>query len=184
MSFTLGPPTQANFTTYFLRGVMGIPSSVIPDDSPAITVAFNIALEITNTDLAFAGACFSPFGPTPPNPAPVYTLAVYNLAGDRLVNFAPDPVPPVFYPGSPPYTSDANGNEIPYMAYLRQQYHLAEFTPGVVTSTSDEGTSGSLLNPEVLKTLSIADLQTIKTPWGRQYLAFSQSYGYGPWGLS
>jgi hypothetical protein len=184
MSFTLGPPTQANFTAYFLRGVMGIPSSVIPDDSPAITVAFNIALGIVNTDLALVGACYVPFSAQPPNPSPFYTLAVYNLAGDRLVNFAPDPTPPVYYPGAPPYVADDLGNQIPYMAYLRQQYHLAEFTPGAVASTSDEGTSGSLLNPEVLKTLSIADLQTIKTPWGRQYLSLAQSAGYGPWGLS
>jgi len=52
-----------------------------------------------------------------------------------------------------------------------------------VGASEDEATSQTLLTPEAMKGLTLADLQNLKTPWGRQYLAFAQSYGT-LWGIT
>ncbi|MGH7250011.1 MAG: hypothetical protein ACREGC_03485, partial [Minisyncoccia bacterium] len=67
---------------------------------------------------------------------------------------------------------------------LRKGFGLLRFVPGVVTSVSDSGTSTGLLNSEFMRTLQIQDLQYIKTPWGRQYLAMAQRAGPTLWGLT
>ena len=95
----------------------------------------------------------------------IYILAVYALAGDYLINWCPD---------QPNQT---------YMADLRASFHCTQFVPGVVNSSSDEGTSTSLTVPKALETLTLGDLQNLKTPYGRQYLIFAQQYGT-LWGLS
>ena len=143
-------PTQAGFTA-FIRNVMGIPTSALPDSSPTITWALEIAQTIVNVQLNLVPG--------------IYTLAVYNLAGDNLVNYATD---------QPNQT---------HFADLRSQLGLSNFTAGVVSSTSDSGTSVSLATPEFMKTLTLSDLQNLKTPWGRNYLAFAQRYGTA-WGIS
>ena len=157
-------PTVAGFQT-FITNVMQIPVLALPLNSPIITYAFNTALMVVNQSLQAAGC---PSG----SQWSIYTLAVYNLSGSNLVNWAPD---------QPGYT---------YFADLRKSYGItnsagiSNFAPGVVASTSDNGTSTSLLNPEFLKGLTLANLQQIKDPWGRQYLMFAQDYGPGPWGIS
>lgn len=93
------------------------------------------------------------------------TLATYNLGGDTLINFAPD------QPGRS------------YFFDLRITLGINVFVPGVIASSSDSGTSASSLNPEFMKTFTLANLQNLKTPYGRQYLALAQSYG-SLWGLS
>lgn len=95
----------------------------------------------------------------------IYTLAVYNLATDRLMNFAPDQ----------PNQS--------YFQQLRSQYNLLDSKVGVVTTASDQGTAGSLLNPEQLSRLTLEDLQTLKTPFGRNYLGMAQAFGPNLFGL-
>lgn len=95
----------------------------------------------------------------------IYDLSVYNLAGDNVVNFA----------------TDVEGST--YFYDLRQQLAIYVFVPGVVTSSGDGGTSSSVTNPDFMKEFTLANLQNLKTPWGRQYLAYAQSYG-GLWGLS
>jgi hypothetical protein len=40
-----------------------------------------------------------------------------------------------------------------------------------------------MATPDFVKTLTLANLQQLKTPWGRQYLAYAQSAG-PLWGLS
>lgn len=72
----VNPPTLAGFLV-FLRRVVGISPLDLPDDEPAIPLAFELAREQVNTQLAFAGRH-------------VYALAVYNLGADRVINFAPD----------------------------------------------------------------------------------------------
>ena len=156
-SLVLGPPTVAGFLQ-FIRGNMGINSTVLPDNAPVIDVAFGIALDIANDQLNVK-----------PN---VYTLAVYNLAVDNLVNYAPDVQPPVIYK-----------DDLPYFAYLRQEMNITGFVSGVIQSASDESTSSSLVVPEQLKMLTLANLQNTKTPWGRTYLGFAQAAGT-LWGLS
>lgn len=96
---------------------------------------------------------------------PIYMLAVYNLAADNLINYAQD---------TPPST---------YFADLRKFYKLGNFVLGLIQSTSDQGTSESLMIPDAFKELTLSNLQNLKTPWGRQYLAWAQSWGTN-WGLS
>ncbi len=95
-----------------------------------------------------------------------YVLAVYNFAADRLVNYAPDQTGQTFF------------------STLRSNLKLSTFSGGVVSSTSDNGTSVSLLNPDQLKNLMLSDLQMIKTPWGRQYIEIAQKWGTTLWGLT
>lgn len=145
-------PTQAGFLAW-VRTRMGVPVDALPDDSIFITYAFDVAMAVCNPALAAV--------------PPIYMLAVYNLGGDNLINFAPD-IPPSTY------WEDLRGKD---------GYNVYAFQPGVVTSAGDQGTSTSLLNPEFMKELTLANLQNLKTPYGRQYLAFAQSYG-PLWGLS
>ena len=60
---------------------------------------------------------------------------------------------------------------------MRTKLGIAKFSPGVVSSQADAGTSTALLNPEFMKTLTMQNLQNLRDPWGRQYIAFAQSYG-------
>ena len=132
---------------------MGIDSTNLPDVSPAITYAFGIALVVVNRALC----AVSPY---------IYKLAVYNLAGDNLINWAPD----------------VNGQD--YFQKLREEQKIANFQAGVVSATTDSSTSVSLEMMEAAKGFTMANLQNIKTPYGRQYLAFAQEYGPSIWGLT
>jgi hypothetical protein len=156
-------PTLAGFNV-FVRTVMGINTTVLPVGTPAITYAYNVAIMITNPEIG-AG-----IGVPTGSDWSIYALAVYNLAGDRLIRFAPD-----------------QSNQT-YFATLRGPiadggYGLNSFAAGVVQAASDEATSDSLAVPDALKQLSIMDLQMLKTPWGLQYLAFAQDTGT-LWGMS
>jgi hypothetical protein len=139
---------------------MGIDPLVLPTNSPVIGWAFQVAMMIVNPDLATVATAYGTVPATS-----LYELAVYNLAGDNLVNYAPD------QPGRT------------YFADLRASLNLNAFTAGVVTTAADQNTSDSLAVPDSLKNLTIADLQNLKTPWGRAYLAIAQRYGT-LWGLS
>jgi hypothetical protein len=154
-------PTLAGFTTWVYT-VMGVPQAVVPPGCDALANAFAVAQALVNPMLANA-------------PDPIFMLATYNLAGDNLVNWAPD-VPGQVYP-----TNNPDG--LLYFAYLRQQWDLTGFIPGVVNSSADEGTSQSLTVPSQLQDLTILDLQHLKTPWGRTYMGFAQSVGT-LWGIS
>jgi hypothetical protein len=96
----------------------------------------------------------------------LYNTAVYNLGGDILINFAPD----------------QSGQT--YFETLRSNYKIYDFAPGVVTSSSDGGTSTSLTNLEAMKNFTLMDLQRLKTPYGRVYIGIAQAYGPNVWGLS
>ena len=113
---------------------------------PIVATSLSVAIGIVNQALNQA------------NPG-LYVLAVYNLATDRLMNFAPD---------------QANQT---YFSNLRDQYHLLDSKVGVVASGSDQGTSGAILNPEQLRRLTLENLQMLKTPFGRHYLGMAQAYG-------
>lgn len=69
-------PTQADYVT-FLRSVAGIDTTALPDNSPAITMTYNAALEIVNQSLALASSS-------------MYSAAVYNLGTDLLIHWAPN----------------------------------------------------------------------------------------------
>ena len=132
---------------------MGINALDLPLGSAVQTVAYNVAIALVNRSL-----CILPNG--------IYALAVYNLAGSQLIQFA----------------QDQTGRD--YFTKLRAQLKVNEFVPGVVGSTSDQGSATGLLNQEFMKTLTMQNLQNLKDPYGRQYLAFAQDYGPTIVGLS
>lgn len=118
-----------------------------------LKIAFDVAMAIVNDDLAVTGS--------------IYPLAVYNLGADILINIAPD------VPGS--------GQR--FMAKLREQYEILKPIAGAITTGSNEGSSATVLNPEFLKNLTQAQLQNLKTPWGRAYLGYANAVGT-LWGLT
>jgi uncharacterized protein YciU (UPF0263 family) len=146
------PPTEAGFLQW-VRSVMGVTTQQLPDNDPVIPVAYEVAIEIVNQTLNQAS-------PT------IYALAVYNLGGSNLVNYAQDQTDQTFWTD------------------LRSKFNTYGFVAGVISSSSDEGTSETLLVPDALKGLTLSNLQYLKDPWGRQYLSFAQLYGPNIWGLS
>ena len=156
-----GEPTFAGFVT-FVYEVMGVPQAALPAASQTMADAYEVAVALVNPQLKGV-------------PGPIYRLCVYNLGGDYIINWAPDT-------GGYLYPTD-NPDGLGYFAFLRKQWNITGFVPGVVIATADEGTSESLEVPEQLKELTIANLQNLKTPWGRAYLGYAQSVGT-LWGIS
>jgi hypothetical protein len=138
-------PTLAGYLDY-LRNIVGITTTYLPNNSPVIASSYDIAIEIVNLQLADISSN-------------IYTLCVYNLATDNLINFAQD------QPGQC------------YFVDLRASFKINSFVPGVITESHDESTGQSLLNPEFMKNLTMANLQMLKTPYGRNYMGLAQSYG-------
>ncbi len=131
---------------------MGVPQLALPDAAPVIGYAFSRSLTWVNRAIQCAD---------PEN----YQAAVYNLAGDRLINWAQDTLPQT------------------YFADQREQYDVTAFQAGVVSAAGDDGTNTSIQVAEGFKDLTAADLQNLKTPWGREYIGIAQSYGT-VWGIS
>jgi hypothetical protein len=152
---TASVASSNRFTLNFLVPVanpvnVGDAYLVAPD---IILTSLSIAQEIVNTTLNLASAT-------------IYTLAVYNLAADRLINYAMDV---------------ANQT---YFRDLRKTFRLTEVSVGVPSQVSDQGTAVGILNPEQMRLFTLQDLQTMKTSYGRQYMAFAQMYGRSIWGIS
>ncbi|APS35493.1 TPA: hypothetical protein ACQVMA_003412 [Serratia marcescens] len=91
----------------------------------------------------------------------LYSQAVYNLAASFLINFGPEAV----------------------FGELRKTLGTNNFTAGVISASADESTSQTRVVSDAFKNLSLADLQQLKDPYGRWYLAIAQQYG-DLWGLS
>ena len=154
-------PTFAGFESFvYAPGPMMIDPLALPTNSPVLGWAFTVAMLLANPDLALIAS---------PSSLPVstdlYSLAVYNLAGDNLVNFAPD----------------QTGRT--YFQELRASYGIGNFNAGVLTFASDNGTSRGYQPIEAMRSLILPELQNLKTPWGRAYLGFAQMAG-SLWGLS
>lgn len=170
-------PTLSGFLL-FIRNVMGITTAQLPDSDPTIPFALSVAMGIVNADLQSipipsadaAGVTLNAGGIT------IYVLAVYNLAGSNLLAYAQDPVNAPNVKGSEPL--------MPFFQWTRKQWNINAFVSGVVQSTADEGTSTSLVVMEAAKMFTFANLQQTKDPFGRQYLAFAQSYGPTTTGMS
>jgi hypothetical protein len=156
-------PTLAGFLV-FVRNIMGITAAQIPDSSPTIDFAFNIAMELVNSAINTASTL-------------LYQTAVYNLAGHNLLEFAQDPIPVVPYPPN----SDST---VGFFTYTRKQFDMLGFVSGVISASSDEGTSQSLVVMDAAKEFTIMNLQQLKSPYGRAYLGIAQSYGPNVWGLT
>ena len=111
----------------------------------------------------------APCFPPGPNPLGIlYTLAVYNLATAILFQITPD------QDGQTYFTN----------ARSPQGYNLISPAFGLVTSASDQGTSGALTAPDWVKNLTVGQMELFRTPWGRAYLAYAQSYGPSIVGLT
>lgn len=139
---------------------MGISTTILPSASPVVNMAYCVALQIVNR--AICGV--SPL---------MYQLAVYNLAGSNVLNYAQD------LPDAPIYK-----NKMPFFSYTRKFYNMLGFVSGVVQSSSDESTSTSLVVQKAAENFTLANLQQLKDPYGQAYLAIAQSYGPGAWGLT
>ena len=94
-----------------------------------------------------------------------YTMAMYNFATDWLINNAPDLECQT------------------YWEKLRAKWMVNSPISGVVESTADKSTSTSLRVPEVFNNLSPFDLQLMRTPYGRAYMAIASKFS-DIWGLS
>jgi len=158
--------TQGGFVEW-IREIMGTTTAQLPDNSPYIGYAYEASIQLVNLQIAQVT------GISPPNPKwTLYDLAVYNLGGDFLVQWASDPTgAPVFMDG------------LPYWAYLRKAWGVNNFVAGVVNSASDQGTSETMLVPDFFKGLTFSDLQNLKTPYGRMYLSIAQRVG-SLWGVT
>lgn len=156
-------PSLNGFYT-FIQTVMQPPNTFDPAVSLQVRYAFEFALQWVNPELVQV--------PSIPMATSLYAMAVYNLAADTLIAWQPDSSDaPIFAEG------------LPYWAYLRKKYNVLAFVPGIIQSTSDEGTSSSYLLPESYSGYTIANIQNTKTPYGRAYLGIAQSQGT-LWGLS
>jgi len=163
----VGPPTLAGFIA-FAQNDMGITTGILPSTSMWFTYAFCVAEQLVNRAIQ----CASPL---------LYQLAVYNLAGSNLLNYAQDPTPIVPYP---PNNAESKANGIGFFAYNRAQYNMLGFVSGVIQAAADETTSESMVVPESFKDWTIANLQQAKDPYGRAYLAIASDYGPAAWGLT
>ena len=140
---------------------MGITTAQLPDDSVYIPLTLAVAEEIVDPLIQQVSQI-------------MFNLATYNLAGDRLINFAQD------VPDAPPLP----GSNLPFFAATRAALKLNSFVSGVVSAASDEGTSETLLTIEAAKNFTLMDLQNLKTPYGLQYLGIAQTTGPSIWGLN
>lgn len=137
----------------FVRGVMGVPVTAIADDSPTLMCCYQSALELVPCGM---GLQFLPI---------IYTNTVYNAGGSLLLNYAND---------VPPST---------YFADMRKKLGVGKLITGLMSSASDQGTSGSIVIGEALSNLTLGDLMMMQDPYGRQVVAVLMELGQ-PWGLT
>jgi hypothetical protein len=152
------------FTGYqaFLTNIVGVPADQMPVDVDPNAVQFSYDFSLNMTYwwlLAVPSQITSPS---------IYATAVYSLGADTLINYAPD------IPGSsdPTYWSD-----------LRDSFNINNFVGGVINFSSDQSTSQGIAVSDFLKSMTLGDLQNLKTPWGRMYLSIAQNIGT-LWGIS
>lgn len=164
---TAPQPTLADFQT-FITQTMQVPSAALPAGSPWPGIALGISLGIVNQSLInmpipqfdAAGVALNTGGFS------VYSQCVYYLAADTLLNITPD---------VPGFT---------YFARQRRKFNLNGFTSGVVQSSSNEASSVSMVVQDAAKAFTLANVQQLKTPYGRQYLQLAQSYGPSTFGIT
>lgn len=104
--------------------------------------------------------------PPPGMPALIYVLAVYNLGMHQLLKIGQDQSGQTFF------------------ADQRKAFGLLSFKAGPVASSADQSTSETLVTADFIKGLMMQGLDQLNTPWGREYLAYAQSYGPNIFGVS
>lgn len=148
-----GTPTLEGFRA-FVSDVMAPPASVFPADG-ALRMAFRLACDLVIKDIQRV------------DPS-LYEECVYNLAASYLLQFAQDR----------PESGQPN-----YWQRTRETLGMNATTPGLIQSSSDNGTSQSWAISDSLKNLSLADLAAMKNPYGQFYLSIAQQYG-SIWGMA
>ena len=142
-------PSLSGFIA-FLRNIVGINTTVLPDNAPVIEFSYNMAINIC-TDLLVT---------IPQIPGEfLYITAVYNLATDTLLTYAQDQSGQTFF------------------TQVQQKYQLHALVPGVISFAGDEGTQSTMVVPDSFKHMTLANLQNLKTPYGRTYLGIAQDFG-------
>lgn len=164
----MSAPSLSGFL-WFVQNIMKISPSVLAPTDPVISFSYNLSLSMVNKALMKV----PPSIYSDQNGLSLYTVAVYNLGGNNIVNFAQDAVDaPIYRDG------------MSYWEYTRSKMGINNQVMGVIQSASDEGTSQSMQLPEWTKGMTMADVQASKTPWGRMYLGLAQQYGPTIWGIS
>ena len=150
-------PTSPNLADFqvFLGSVVQIPAAALPASSPWPAVALAQAIELV--------LC-------PPTGGLSYTLAVYNCATHLTLLITPD------QPGQT-WFANARSNS-------STGFSLNAPPTGIVVSTSDETTSTTVVAPTWAAGLTATQLGFFRTPWGREYLGWQQTYGPNIVGLS
>ena len=167
---TAPQPTLADFLAFAVgpNSTMQIPPIALPANSPWPGIALGIALSLVNQALQnmpipqtdAANVQLNTGGFT------IYSQAVYYLAADTLLNITPD----------------VQGQN--YFKEIREKLNLNGFTSGVVQSAGDDTSNVSIVVQDAAKAFTLANIQQLKTPYGRMYLQLAQSYGNATWGIS
>ena len=181
----LPDPTLAGFTVW-VYGVMGVPQTALPPNSPYLALAYDTSVNLVYVGLKQVPNTSQPRPMSAPHPEhpidppqtvmvrspSIYSLAVYNLGGHILCTIAQDD-PNAFPPQEPPT----------FWADLRDKLQMNVMSYGMVNSASDQGTSASQQIPNQIADLTLFGLDLLKTPWGRFYLMIAGQWGT-LWGLS
>jgi hypothetical protein len=149
-------PNLPDFLTFLATSVQ-IPNTALPADSPWPGYALDAAV----------GLVLMPPCGLPTVPGVLYSLACYNCATHILLGITPDQPGQTFF-------ADIRGNN---SSTIPPGLGLNIPTTGLVVSSSDQGSSVGLTAPEWAAGLTVSQLQFYKTPWGREYLSWQQSYG-------
>ncbi len=99
-------------------------------------------------------------------PPILYVMAVYNLGMHHLIKVAQD-LPNQFY-----FTN------------ARTTFGMLSFVAGPVAASADGATSETLVTADWMKDMTLSALELLKTPFGRSYLEYAQSYGPNICGVS
>ena len=148
-------PSTPNLPDFweFLNTTVQIPTTALPTDSPWPGYALDQALVLVLDPPCGAGI--------------LYTLACYNCATHLLLMITPDQPQQEWF-------ANIRGNN---SATLPPGLSLNAPTTGLIVATSDESTSATLTAPTWAAGLTVGQLGFFKTPWGREYLGYIQSYG-------
>ena len=143
-------PTAPNLPDFlvFLAGSLQIPAAALPPGSPWPGYALDHAIGLV-------------LPPPCSVPSVMYSLACYNAGAHLTLLITPD------VPGQT-YFTNARSN---------QGFNLVAPSTGLVMTTFDQGTGATLTAPKWADGLTVGQLGFFKTPWGREYLSWQQSYG-------
>lgn len=178
---TPGAWTVYEVATYNLAGQLLL--ETCPDQTYAVTgaswtgnlVTLTTAPSAITPGVSVAVNGISAAGATPTGYNGIFTVG--GASSTQLV-YALAPNPGIAT------TSAASTVSEQFFFKARQGFKLAAFFPGVVASAADNGTSAGIDNPDFMSGLTLNDLQLLKTPYGRTYLAIAQRWGPSVWGLT